>query len=224
MNFADFGKKFKNEQSCINFLTKERWGNKKNICCPRCNHKEIYIYKNNKTFKCKGCLKQFSIRIGTIFEGSNVPLYKWFFAIYLFTSFKKGASSVQLAKTLGTTEKTAWFMLGRIRVAMAGEGKKVFEGITEIDEAYFGGAEKNRHMRDRITKPRTKTVIVGLVNRDTKEVVAKKIESAKTHDLQPKIYENVKEGSTIITDESKSYNVLKWNYTHKKLTTQNMNM
>lgn len=108
-------------------------------------------------------------------------------------------------------------MLGRIRVAMTGEEKKVFEGITEIDEAYFGGAEKNRHMRDRIRSQRTKTVIVGLANRDTKEVVAKKVESAKTHDLQPTIYENVKEGSTIITDESKSYNVLKWNYTHKKV-------
>lgn len=68
MNFADFGKKFKNEQSCINFLIKERWGSKKSICCPRCNHKEVYIYKNNKTFKCKGCLKQFSIRIGTILK------------------------------------------------------------------------------------------------------------------------------------------------------------
>ena len=90
MNFADFGKRFKNEQTCINFLIKARWGSKKNICCPRCNHNKVYIFKNNKTFKCTKCLKQFSIRIGTIFEGSNIPLYKWFFAIYLFTSFKKG--------------------------------------------------------------------------------------------------------------------------------------
>ena len=100
---------------------------------------------------------------------------------------------------------------------MKDKSKSLFEGITEIDEAYIGGPEKNRHMKDRITKPRKKTVVIGMVNRDTKEVVAKKVESAKTYDLQPEIYSNIKEGSTIITDEWKGYDVLKWNYKHEKV-------
>ena len=86
-----------------------------------------------------------------------------------------------------------------------------FEGISEIDEVYIGGRAKMQN------KMSNKTVVVGIVNRDTKEVIAKKVESAKTYDLQPTIYENVKEGSTIITDEWRAYNVLKWNYKHHKV-------
>ena len=105
-------------------------------------------------------------------------------------------------------------MLQRIRVAMEEISKPAFQGITEIDEAYIGGAERNRHLKDKINKPKKKTVVIGMINRDTKEVIAKKVESAKTYDLQPQIYKTIKEGSNIITDEWRGYNVLKWNYTH----------
>ncbi len=103
------------------------------MTCPHCDCNKTYKFKNDKTFKCSSCLKQFSIRIGTIFEDSNAPLLKWFFAIYLFTSLKKGISSIQLSKYIGVTQKTAWFILQRIRVAMEDETIQ-FEGISEIDE------------------------------------------------------------------------------------------
>ncbi len=210
MNLLNFQKKFADEQACINWLINERFGSKENMTCPHCGCNKAYKFKNGKTFKCSSCLKQFSIRIGTIFEGSNVPLLKWFFAIYLFTSLKKGISSIQLSKYIGVTQKTAWFVLQRIRVVMEDETIQ-FEGISEIDEVYIGGRAKMQN------KMSNKTVVVGIVNRDKKEVVAKKVESAKTYDLQPTIYENVKEGSTIITDEWRAYNVLKWNYKHHKV-------
>lgn len=203
MNLLEFQKKFKTEQVCIDFLIKKRWGSKSKICCPKCSHSKVYLFKDKKTFKCAKCLKKFSVRVGSIFENSNVPLVKWFFAIYLFTSLKKDISSVQLAKYLGCTQKTSWFMLSRIRISMDKLDKGLLEGISEIDEVYLGG---RACMQD---KMKNKTVVVGILNRDTKEVIAKKVESAKTYDLQPTIYENVKEGSTIITDEWRAYNVLK---------------
>ena len=176
MNLLNFQKKFTDEQVCIDWLINERFGSKENMTCPHCDCNKAYKFKNGKTFKCSSCLKQFSIRIGTIFEGSNFPLLKWFFAIYLFTSLKKGISSIQLSKYIGVTQKTAWFMLQRIRVAMEDETIQ-FEGISEIDEVYIGGRAKMQN------KMSNKTVVVGIVNRDTKEVIAKKVESGTVASL-----------------------------------------
>lgn len=211
MNFINFQKKFKDEQTCINWLIIARFGSKENISCPYCDNKKIYHFNNGKTFKCSTCSKQFSIKIGTIFEGSNVPLLKWFFSIYLFTSLKKGLSSIQLSKYIGVTQKTAWFMLQRIRVALDGENSNQFEGISEIDEVYLGGRAKMAN------KMSNKTVVVGIVNRNTKQVFAKKVKSAKTYDLQPIINGNIKEGSIIITDEWRSYNKFNSMYKHHKV-------
>jgi hypothetical protein len=95
-------------------------------------------------------MKQFTVRIGTIFEDSRLPLTKWFLAIYLFTSTKKGLSSVQLSKYISTTQKTAWFVLQRLREAMQNDNNKPFSGTTEIDEAYFRGKEENKHQHKSI--------------------------------------------------------------------------
>ena len=116
----------------------KRWGSKENITCPKCNNSKTYLFKDKKTFKCTKCLKKFSVRVGTIFENSNLPLLKWFFAVYLFTSLKKGISSVQLSKYLGCTQKTTWFVLSRIRVSMENPNKSLLEGISEIDEVFIG--------------------------------------------------------------------------------------
>jgi transposase-like protein len=212
MNFINFQKKFKNEQACIDWLIIERFGSKENTQCPHCNCDKIYRFQNGKTFKCSSCFKQFSVKIGTIFEGSNVPLLKWFFSIYLFTSLKKGISSIQLSKYIGVTQKTAWFMLQRIRVSMETiDASNQFEGISEIDEVYLGGRAKMAN------KMNNKTVVVGIVNRDTKQVFAKKVKSAKTYDLQPVINDNIKEGSIIITDEWRAYNRFNSTYQHHKV-------
>ncbi len=115
-----FQMKFGTEKACRDWLAEKRWG--KNPVCPHCKATRISTHSNDVLFTCLDCKKQFTVRIGTIFEDSRLPLFKWFVAIYLFTSLKKGISSIQLAKYIEVTQKTAWFMLHRIREVMKGEG------------------------------------------------------------------------------------------------------
>lgn len=114
-SLIDMLKTFPDEQSCIDHFTAIKWAEKKQ--CPHCGSEKIYHFSNNRTHKCAQCRKKFSIRVGAIFEDSKIPLQKWFMAIYLTTSHKKGISSVQLAKDIDVTQKTAWFMLHRLRHA-----------------------------------------------------------------------------------------------------------
>lgn len=135
---------FSTEEACRDYLTKIIWKNGE--YCPHCGSKKIYHFSNGKIHKCAHCRKQFSITVGTIFEDSKVPLKKWFMAIYLLTCHKKGISSLQLSRDLGVTQKTAWFMLQRLRYAMqTQEFTKPLDGIVEIDETYVGGSERFKH-------------------------------------------------------------------------------
>ena len=144
MSLLSFQMKFKDEQACRDWLADKRWGGHDKATCPHCNHKTCYIHTGIDRYTCQSCAKQFSVRTNTIFEGSRLPLVKWYIAIYLFTSMKKGISSIQLGKYIEVTQKTAWFMLHRIREVMH-SGNSPFDGITEVDEAYFGGKEGNKH-------------------------------------------------------------------------------
>lgn len=136
---------FADKQRCIDYLTNMRWGG--SVRCAHCNHDKVYELKGaNKRYKCASCRKQFSAAKGTIFENSPIPLQKWFVAIYLISTHKKGISSLQLSRDLSVTQKTAWFMLHRIRACyniddsglMGGEGV-----IVECDETYVGGKTTN---------------------------------------------------------------------------------
>ena len=211
-NIIELVEYFKTEEICVSFLKSVIWKNGKK--CPHCGSCEIMEYKNYKRNRCKACKKDFSIKQGTIFQDSNIPLKKWFMAMYIFNVCKKGLSSCQLASDISVSQKTAWFILQRLRYAsknLSYNGK--FSGTTEIDEAYLGGSETNKHV-DKKNKVE-KTCIIGLVNRDTKKVRAYKVSSNEKEVLLGKIYPNVKDRSNIFTDSYNGYDDLKKYYNHE---------
>src|SRR5256885_1884428 len=143
---ADFMEYFKDEQTCREHFATIRFRNGE--YCPHCGHEKIYQFENGKRYRCAACRKDFTIITGTVFGESKLPLKKWFIAIYLLSTTSKGISSVQLAKHVGVTQKTGWFMDHRIRAAMKQNKGQLF-GTIEVDETHIGGLEKNKHQSKR---------------------------------------------------------------------------
>lgn len=204
---------FGDEQACIDHLRAIRWKN--DAFCPHCASARIYYFSDNRMHKCGNCKKRFSIKVGTIFEDSKLPLRKWFMAIFLLTSHKKGIASTALAKDLGVTQKTAWFMLHRLRHAAKTKSfNRPLGGIVECNETYIGGKENNKHKR----KPGSqeganKAVVWGAQERDG-ELRAEHVEDATGKTVKCKIEEHVADGSTVMTDEGKAYNGIQGRVTH----------
>lgn len=215
LNLIDFYNQFNDEQACRDYLEKARWGD--DITCPKCGVVgESYKYTDGKLFKCGACRKQFTVRVGSIFEDSKLPLQKWFLAIYLATSLKKGISSIQLSKYLGITQKSAWFMLHRIRYAVAYESLNTPQmgGDVEIDETYVGG---KRRGSKRGRGGEHKTSVVGIVEREG-SVRTYATADTKTATVAPLVRSNVSIEATIHTDEYPVYNVLdRMGYDHTKV-------
>ena len=140
MSISEFFVRFPNEAAAVAFVERERWAGEPR--CPRCGHERVWRVTGKMGFKCGGCHKRFSVRTGTIMESSRLPVQKWLLAIYLMTTARKGISSVQFAKELGVTQKTAWFLEHRIREACS-SGSGLLTGEDEIDESYFGGKRRN---------------------------------------------------------------------------------
>lgn len=179
VNLIDFYNEFATEEKCADFLAKQRWGNE--IICPKCGTVGIKAYKlASGRLKCADCRKPFTVRMGSFFEDSKIPLQKWFFAIYLCTSLKKGVSSIQLAKYLGVTQKTAWFMLQRIRYVFENETFEKLQGAVEMDEAYIGGKDSNKHAKKR-TKALTDKDAQGFGSKKNKTPVVGMVEHAASY-------------------------------------------
>ena len=197
-NLIDFYSRFADEQSCRDYLEKARWG--ETIACPKCGVVgESYKYTDGRLFKCGACRKQFTVRVGTIFEDSKLPLQKWFLAIYLATSLKKGISSVQLSKYLGITQKSAWFMLHRIRYAVETKSfDKPLGGDIEMDETYVGGRRPMDKKND------NKTPIVGAVERKGR-IYTEVTQDASSTTLQRIIREHIAPDATLYTDDWRGY-------------------
>lgn len=216
-SFLEFLQIYSSEEKCLELLEQIRWNGKP--VCVHCDSEKVYRLKGGKLFKCGQCRERFSARQGTIFEESKLPLSKWFYAIYVFINHKKGISSHQLGRDINVTQKTAWFLLGRIRYAISSKSfKKPLEGTVEADETYVGGkprkGDDKEHKRGRGTK---KTPVFGMVERGG-DVVATPVEKVDRKTLQAEIKKNVVSGSTVLTDELKSYIGLSANYDHQTVS------
>jgi transposase-like protein len=203
MSLLLFKQSFPDEASCIAYLELQRWGKDgKHRYCPHCGSYTTYKFKDGKLYKCADCRKQFTVKVGTIFSDSHIPLWKWFYAVYLNTSLKKGISSVQLAKHLELTQKSAWFMLQRIRYSMETSGNgSLLSGTVEVDETYIGGHKRGgKGYQD-------KAPVFGAVERGG-QVKMKHVKSTGARVLLPEIAKNIQPGTTIYSDQAWVYSTL----------------
>lgn len=204
---------------CTEFVAKLRWPN--GLVCPRCGCVEYSYLTTRRIWKCKGCKKQYSVKLGTIFEDSALGLDKWLPAIWLIANSKNGISSHELARSLGTTQKSAWFMLHRIRLAMQTGSFDKLDGEVEVDETYIGGKARNMHAIDRKRREmgpgrssKNKTAVLGMVERGG-NVRAEVITSVSSKAIQPLVRQAVTPGATVYTDAWKSYTGLGDEYAHE---------
>ncbi|MGD0743518.1 MAG: IS1595 family transposase [Verrucomicrobiota bacterium] len=210
---------FADQQVAFDFMVKLRWPEK--VKCPRCQCEDVSFIATRKIWKCKRCTKkgQFSVRVGTIIEDSALPLDKWLTAIWMIANDKNGVSSYEVHRAIGVTQKTAWFMLQRIRLAMQTGTFEKFNGEVEIDETWIGGLSRNMHKdrnrrRGRGTGGVGKAIVMGILERDGK-VKTKHIPNTKLQTLQNEVYQNVEKGAQIFTDYWVGYKGLARDFIHQ---------
>jgi transposase-like protein len=212
LSLKAFYQKFPNEETCLIYLEQARWPQGR--ACPHCGSIKTYKFKNGKLFKCGECKKQFTAKVGTIFTDSHIKLQDWFLAVQLLVSHKKGVSSVYLSEQLGITQKTAWFMLQRIRHAMSyGSFDKPLGGMLEAGETYIGGKSKFE------TKYDNKMVVMGIVEKQKHggRIVLKVTKHANATVALPFIRATANKTASVQTDESKIYYRLNREYPHESV-------
>ena len=209
---------FSDPMVCLEAVSKVKWPNGPE--CPRCESKRLSFIKTRLTWTCLECRKQFSVKVGTIFEDSPVSLSKWLTAMWMMGNCKNGVSSYEIGRALRVTQKTAWFMNQRIRHAMHTGSINKMSGTIEADETFIGGAARNMHRSKREAKihgrgPLGKQIVFGLLERNTGRVHLEHVETRRKGDLTPVVRKHVRRGSEVMTDELLSYDGLDSEYAHK---------
>jgi transposase-like protein len=208
---------FADADNCLEYMAIHRWPN--GVACPVCGRPDVTFLKTQRKWQCKTAhaKRQFTAKVGTVFEDSPLGLEKWLPAVWMVANCKNGISSYEISRSLGVTQKTAWFMLHRIRKAMAnGSLLKMGgsnSGPVEVDETFVGGKPKNMHRERRLRmqtaeKAKQKIIVMGLLDRDTRQVRARVIPNVKRETLQNAILNQVEGGSTVYTDGYPGYDTL----------------
>lgn len=231
---------FTDYENCRQFMIAVRWLDGK-VKCPRCGSERVTYLAKARVYKCneKHERAKFSLKVGTVMEDSALPLEKWLPALWLVASCKNGISSWELHRALGVTQKSAWFMLHRIRLAMRSErfgnmfklGGGPEGGPVEVDEAFIGGKLANMHKskRQRLFDARStglpgagplmnKTAVMGFLDRELRHVRARVIPSVRRDVLQAEILKEVKHGSKLYSDDARMYDSISWKYAHEVVT------
>ncbi len=206
----EFMQRIPDDAAAENYLIQLRWRGE--IECPHCQSKRISLTNNGKPqpFRCKACRKHFSVRTNTVLSQSNIGFHKFLYAVYLLSTNRKGMSSLQLAREIGLTQKSAWFLAMRIRKAWEQKGG-LLAGPVEVDETYIGGKRKNMSNAKRKALKDTgrgavgKMAVVGAVSRKGGKAKAEFVQTTTSDQLQGFIKDNVKLGETVYTDDHKGY-------------------
>jgi transposase-like protein len=199
------------------FVARLRWP--KGAVCPECGGKEHSYLSTRRLWKCKSCRKQFSVKVGTIFEDSPIPLDKWLVAIWMIANSRNGVSSHELARSVGLTQKSAWFVLHRVRLAMQTGTFVKAAGHVEVDETFIGGKARNMHVKERKRKikgtgGKNKAKVMGVLERGGK-VQVNVVPDVRKRTVQTEVRNRVEPGSNVYSDALHSYTGLATDYAHK---------
>jgi transposase-like protein len=210
---------FADPDRCLKFMVEIRWPD--GVKCPTCGSKEVYFLESRRVWKCKAkhVKQQFSAKVGTVFEDSPIGLDKWFAAVWMVANCKNGVSSYEIHRALKVTQKTAWFMDHRIRLAMQTGSFEKVSGEFEVDESFIGGLARNMHKNKKAKITGTggagKAIVMGLLDRKTKKIRLRHVANTQRETLQGVVREYIEGGSYVFSDAWVAYNGLDREYIHQ---------
>ena len=210
---------FSDPDRCLKFMVDIRWPD--GVKCPTCGSKEVYFLESRRVWKCKAkhAKQQFSVKVGTVFEDSPIGLDKWFAAVWMVANCKNGVSSYEIHRALKVTQKTAWFMDHRIRLAMQSGTFEKVAGEFEVDESFIGGLARNMHKNKKAKITGTggagKAIVMGLLDRKTKKIRLRHVANTQRETLQGVVREYIEGGSYVYSDAWVAYNGLDREYIHQ---------